>query len=66
MLRGDHLEHPLSVIADGETCAGLRGLVGRQPVVLQGEPPTPFFARMSACLRGIPPAFTDTYVDVYG
>ncbi|HWH09933.1 MAG TPA: hypothetical protein VG165_02305 [Solirubrobacteraceae bacterium] len=66
MLRGDHLDHPLAVIGDGESCASLRDLVAREPVVLQGEPPTPFYARMSACLRGIPPAFTDTYVDVYG
>ncbi|MEA2370268.1 MAG: hypothetical protein QOH12_662 [Solirubrobacteraceae bacterium] len=65
MLRGDHLDHPLSLIGSGETCAGLRARLGRETVVLQGEPVTPVFTRLSACLAGVKPEFADPYVDVY-
>jgi hypothetical protein len=65
MLRGDHLDHPLSLIGGGETCAMLRTRLGRETVVLQGEPVTPVFTRLSACLAGVKPEFADPYVDVY-
>ncbi len=65
MLRGDHLDHPLSLIGGGETCAMLRSRLGRETVVLQGEPVTPVFTRLSACLAGVKPEFADPYVVVY-
>jgi hypothetical protein len=66
MLRGDHLDHPLSVIGGNATCTSLRALLGRATVVLQGEPVTPIYTRLTACLGGLRPEFADEYVDVYG
>jgi hypothetical protein len=66
MLRGDHLDRPLWVIGDAETCASLRARLARETVVLQGEPVTPIFTRLTACLRGVSPEFADGYVAVYG
>jgi hypothetical protein len=65
MLRGDRLTHPLSVIGGGETCASLRARLARETVVLQGEPVTPAFTRLTACLHGFSPEFADEYVTVY-
>jgi hypothetical protein len=54
------------VIGDAETCASLRARLARETVVLQGEPVTPIFTRLTACLRGVSPEFADEYVAVYG
>jgi hypothetical protein len=66
MLRGDHLDHALSVLDGGETCGSLRARLAHETVVLQGEPVTPLYTRLSACLRGVPREFSSQYVDVYG
>ncbi|HEY5197924.1 MAG TPA: hypothetical protein VIJ51_12950 [Solirubrobacteraceae bacterium] len=66
MLRGDRLEHPVSVIGDAETCAALRARLARETVVLQGEPVTPLYTRLTACLAGIRTEFADGYVHLYG
>jgi hypothetical protein len=46
--------------------ASLRALLGRATVVLQGEPITPIYTRLTACLADLRPEFADQYVDVYG
>ena len=66
MLRGDHFDHPLTLLGDNETCASLRGRLARAIVILQGEPVTPLYTRLSACLRAVPREFSSQYVDVYG
>jgi hypothetical protein len=66
MLRGDQLDHPLSVIGDDTTCGELRALLATATVVLQGEPITPTYTRLTACLGGVHPEFADEYVHVYG
>jgi hypothetical protein len=65
MLRGDHFEHRLSVIGAGETCGALEAGLQAGPIVLQGEPVTPFFTRLTACLGGRDERFVNEYVDVY-
>jgi hypothetical protein len=65
MLRGDGLEHALSVIGPGETCAGLRDRVRAGPVVLESDPPSPLYTRLTACLAGFAPQVAHGYYDVY-
>jgi hypothetical protein len=65
MLRGDRLEHDLSVIGAGETCAALRRRVRAGPVVLEADPPSALYARLTHCLAGVAPRLVHGYYDVY-
>ena len=65
MLRGDELEHRLSLIAADETCVGLRVRLSEGPIVLESEPPSPIYTRLSACLAGVAPRRAHGYYDVY-
>ncbi len=65
MLRGDGLEHGLSVIGPGETCADLRGRLAKGPVILESEPPSPLYTRLSRCLAGVAGQVAHGYYDVY-
>ncbi len=66
MLRGDRLEHKLSVIGPGETCTALRSRLREGPVVLQSDPPSPLYTRLTACLAGVAARRSDGPYDVYG
>ncbi|MGI8802690.1 MAG: hypothetical protein ACR2KV_11040 [Solirubrobacteraceae bacterium] len=65
MLRGDQLEHSLSLIAPDETCAGLERRLRAGPVLLESDPPSPLYSRLTACLAGRAPVRARGYYDVY-
>jgi hypothetical protein len=65
MLRGDRLEHSLTVIGATETCPGLRRLVRTGPVVLEADPPSALYTRLTHCLAGAAPRLVHGYYDVY-
>ena len=66
MLRGDRFDHRLSLIGPGETCAGLLGRLRAGPVVLESDPPSPLYDRLSGCLYGVVPGVRHGAYDVYG
>jgi hypothetical protein len=65
MLRGDRLERGLSLIGAGETCPAVRRRALAGPVVLESDPPSALYARLTACLRGFAPARALGAYDVY-
>ncbi len=65
MLRGDGLEHGLSVIGPGETCVDLHARLQKGPVILESEPPSALYVRLSRCLAGVAGQAAHGYYDVY-